>query len=123
MAEFLFYYKKVLLKNYFNFNGRARRKEYWMFVAVNIVATIVISIIGGIIDYTIASVLSSLYALAVLLPGLGVTVRRLHDIGKGGIYILIALIPLVGAIILLIWECKEGQIGENQYGPDPKELA
>lgn len=109
-----------VLKKYADFKGRARRKEYWMFVLFNVIISIVISSVGALIEMPL---LGNLYSLAVLLPGLAVGVRRLHDINKSGWYILIALIPLIGAIWLLILLAKEGDVGENQYGPNPKEAA
>ena len=109
-----------VLKKYADFKGRARRKEYWMFVLFNVIISIVISAVGALIEMPL---LGNLYSLAVLLPGLAVGVRRLHDINKSGWYILIALIPLIGAIWLLILLAKEGDVGENQYGPNPKEAA
>jgi uncharacterized membrane protein YhaH (DUF805 family) len=118
MEEYISNFKKVVLENYVNFNGRARRKEYWQFVAVNLV----ISIVLGILANYVGQWISGLYSLAVLLPGLGVCVRRLHDINKSGWLVLVALIPLVGAILLIYWACLEGDKGDNQYGPDPKAL-
>jgi len=122
------YYVKVL-KNYVNFKGRARRKEYWGFVLFNLIIAIALSFIGGLIggllgdgSGTLGLVLYYLYCLGVILPGLSVLVRRLHDTGRSGWLWLLVLIPLVGAIIVLIWLCSDGQPGENQYGPDPKQV-
>ena len=112
------WYVKVL-KNYFVFQGRARRKEYWMFVLISVIISIVLSIIENLLD--IAKVLTGLYSLAVLLPSLGVSVRRLHDTGRSGWWVLLALIPFVGPIILLVLMCFDSQAGTNQYGPNPKE--
>jgi uncharacterized membrane protein YhaH (DUF805 family) len=103
----------AVLKKYADFSGRARRKEYWMFVLVNFIIGVALSFIS---DY-----LSSLYALAVLIPGLAVSVRRLHDIGKSGWWIFINLVPLIGWIWYILLAIKEGQSGDNQYGPNPKE--
>ena len=113
-----------VVKNYVGFSGRARRKEYWMFILVNIIISIVLSIVdrvvfdagnGGI------SLLSGLYSLGVLLPSLAVSVRRLHDTDRSGWWLLIALIPLIGAIVLLVFCVQDSQPGSNQYGPNPKE--
>ena len=104
-------------KNYANFNGRARRKEYWMFVLFNVIATVVISVIAGIIRFPL---LSTIYALAVLCPSLAVLFRRLHDIGKSGVWILICFIPLVGSIWLLVLLCKDSEPGANQSGEQPQ---
>jgi uncharacterized membrane protein YhaH (DUF805 family) len=101
--------------NYVNFSGRACRSEYWywaLFVSLcNIAALIIDNAIG-------AYVVSSLFSLAVLLPGLGLAVRRLHDLDRSGWWLLLALIPLIGAIILLIWFCTRGTVGPNRFGPD-----
>ena len=117
----------AVLKNYVGFSGRARRKELWMFVLFNIIFAIVALIIDRIIGTSFGhmgyGIIYVLYCLAVFLPGLAVQVRRLHDLGKSGWMILIALIPLVGAIWLLVLYCLDSQPGENQYGPNPKEVA
>ena len=111
------------LKNYVGFHGRSRRKEYWMFVLFNCIFSIVASILDSVLGLHInqsIGVISMIYSLAVLLPGLAISVRRMHDIGKTGWAILISLIPIVGAIIFIVWACKPGDVGDNQYGPDPK---
>ncbi|GAA4048379.1 DUF805 domain-containing protein [Hymenobacter glaciei] len=109
-----------VLKKYAVFSGRARRKEYWMFVLFNFL----FSIVAGIADYVLtgtgSGVISGLYALAVIIPGLAVGIRRLHDIGKSGWFTLIIFVPLVGAIWLLVLACTEENAGDNEYGPDPK---
>ncbi len=110
------WYVKVL-KNYAVFQGRARRKEYWMFTLFSIIISIILTIIDGLIGLT--NVLTSIYSLIVLLPSLAVCARRLHDTGRSGWWILLALIPVIGAIILLVFLCGDSQ-GENQYGPNPK---
>ena len=104
-------------KNYANFNGRARRKEYWMFVLFNVIVAFVIGIIAGIIHF---SWLSTLYSLAVLCPSLALCFRRLHDIGKRGVWILVSLIPQGGWMWMLILLCKDSDPGANQYGENPK---
>ena len=110
---------KSVLSNYANFSGRARRSEYWYFVLLNIIVSVVLGVLAQILG-PIATLLSGVWSLAVLVPGLALVWRRLHDIGKSGIWILIALVPLVGEILLLVWFCKDSQPGENQYGPNPK---
>ncbi|NBQ13843.1 MAG: DUF805 domain-containing protein [Proteobacteria bacterium] len=111
-----------VLKNYATFTGRARRKEYWMFVLVNclVVAGLVIieSVIRGANSGT--AILANLYLLAVLLPTLAVAVRRLHDTNRSGWWLLVSFIPLVGAIVLLIFLVSDSQPGDNTYGPNPK---
>lgn len=115
------------LRNYVGFSGRSRRKEYWMFVLFNIIFSIAAAILDNITGLAIPEVgygpIYGLYALAVLLPGLAVAVRRLHDVGKSGWFLLIALIPIIGAIWLLVLFCTDGQPGVNKYGPNPKEPA
>ncbi|BBT19007.1 uncharacterized membrane protein YhaH (DUF805 family) [Pseudomonas sp. SLBN-26] len=106
------------LKQYFDFNGRARRKEYWMFTLVNLVISIALTVIFGVISEKLLP-LANLYSLAVLLPALGVTARRLHDIGKSGWFMLIALIPLVGLYVIYLL-AKDSDPGQNAYGPNPK---
>ncbi len=108
-------YKKVL-KDYSNFSGRAGRAEFWNFFLANFIIMLVLSIISKIIgDET--NTLSSIYNLFVLLPGLAVGIRRLHDVGKSGWMMLVSLIPIVGAIWILILEIKVGDPNENEYGP------
>jgi uncharacterized membrane protein YhaH (DUF805 family) len=112
-----------VLKKYVVFSGRARRKEFWMFVLINVAISIVLSILDAIIGTRTdsgISILSSIYSLAVLLPSLAVSVRRLHDTNRTGWWILIGLIPIVGFIILIVFYAMEGTAGDNQYGPDPK---
>ena len=97
-----------------------------MFVLFNVIFSIVAVVIDNVLglanDNTGYGVLSGLYSLAIILPSLAIEIRRLHDIGKSGWWIFIALIPLVGSIWLLVLLATEGQPGENQYGPDPKTI-
>ena len=119
------WYLKVL-KQYADFSGRARRKEYWMFTLFNIIFIVVATVLDNVLGLTAGElpygVFYFLYALAILIPGLAVTVRRLHDVGKSGWMLLVVLIPLVGAIWLLILEVTDSNPGENQYGQNPKEI-
>ncbi|MBW8740996.1 MAG: DUF805 domain-containing protein [Streptomyces turgidiscabies] len=110
------YYLDVL-KKYVVFTGRARRKELWMFALFNIIISIVLRIVDSFIG---AQILGTVYALAVLLPSLAVGVRRLHDTGRAGWWILLAFVPVVGWIALLVFNCLEGDQGENKYGHNPK---
>lgn len=109
----------TVLKKYAVFGGRARRKEYWYFVLFNFLITFVLGIIDGILGFTIEGsgfgFLGGLYSLAVFIPSLAVTVRRLHDTGRSGWWILIGVIPLVGLIVMLIFLAAESQPGNNQY--------
>jgi uncharacterized membrane protein YhaH (DUF805 family) len=117
------WYLKVL-KQYAVFTGRARRKEYWMFVLFNIIAVLVLAWVDGLTGtlnpMTGYGLLSGLYSLAVLLPAIGVSIRRLHDTGRSGWWLLLAFIPLVN-LILLVFMVFDSQPGDNQYGPNPKE--
>ena len=117
------WYLKVL-RNYVGFSGRARRKEYWMFYLVTLLISIGLVIIDSVTGTLNAQVgwglLSGLYTLAVLLPSIAVSVRRLHDRDKSGWWLLIAFIPLIGGIVLLVWMVMEGDRGDNRFGPDPK---
>jgi uncharacterized membrane protein YhaH (DUF805 family) len=110
-----------VLKNYVGFSGRARRTEYWMFELFNIIAVVVLLILALAVHALLF--LYVLYGLAVLLPGLAVTFRRLHDTGRSAWWILIGLVPFVGPIVLLVFTCLPGTPGPNQYGPDPKAIA
>ena len=104
------WYKKVVLENYANFNGRARRAEYWWFTLANIIVSVVFQVIDSVIGMAI---LGTIYGLAVLVPGIAVAIRRMHDVGKSGWFILIPIYNLILA-------CTEGDKGPNEYGPDPK---
>ena len=116
------WYVKVL-KQYADFSGRARRKEYWMFVLFNILIAVGIAIVEAVLLGLTMGVLSMIYALAVLLPGLAVTVRRLHDTGRSGWWVLISLIPFIGVIVLLVFMATDGEQGTNQWGPNPKAMS
>ncbi|MET3984539.1 DUF805 domain-containing protein [Streptomyces sp. PvR034] len=107
-----------VLKRYIDFDGRSRRQEYWMFFLCNLAAVLVVAIVDNVIGTF--PLLYVLYALAVLLPGLGLAVRRLHDTGKSGWWLLIGLIPFVGGIWLIVLMATEGHAQPNQYGPNPK---
>jgi len=117
----------VLKNKYAKFDGRARRNEFWMFYLFSILiylATYAVVIIGAVMESSalslIGMVLYVIAALALLIPGLAVTVRRLHDVNRSGWSYLFILIPLVGPIMLLVWWCTEGNRFTNNYGPDPK---
>ena len=134
---------KTCLQNYVNFKGRARRREYWMFLLVNFIVYMLFSrtiylmskvlgwmredVLGDGMDmmtayiYLGVSAVLLLYSLAMVIPGFAVLFRRLHDIGKSGVWILIVLVPIAGFIILLVFLLTDSQAGENKYGPNPKE--
>ncbi len=110
--------ERALKQNYCNFSGRASRSEFWWFALFNFILSAVISIVFCWSQNTM-NVVTGLVNLALLLPSLGLAVRRLHDIGKSGWWIFISLIPIVGWIILIIWYCKDSQMETNEYGPVP----
>ncbi|MEZ5278024.1 MAG: DUF805 domain-containing protein [Opitutaceae bacterium] len=115
------------LKKYAVFNGRARRSEFWYFVLFNLIVSIVLTVVDGITGSLNAAtgmgLLSGLYSLAVLIPSISVAVRRLHDTERSGWWVLIGLIPLVGAIVLIVFAVQEGTSGANRFGEDPKAAA
>jgi uncharacterized membrane protein YhaH (DUF805 family) len=117
------YYLKVL-KQYVDFEGRARRSEFWFFQLFNFLINLglifLIFLTGN--KHSPLNGLSFIYSLAVFLPSLAVSVRRLHDIDRSGWWLLIAFIPFVGAIVLLIFDFTEGTSGPNNFGADPKRI-
>jgi uncharacterized membrane protein YhaH (DUF805 family) len=116
-----------VLKKYAVFQGRARRQEFWMFFLFNtifyLLAAVVDNIIGTKYQDMWYGIFYTLYSLAMLIPSLAVEIRRLHDVGKSGWWLFISLIPLIGAIWLFILLVTDSQPGENQYGPNPKEVV
>jgi len=107
-----------VLKKYAVFNGRARRKEYWMFFLFNLIIFLVIGFVEGL--FGSPGIIGVLYSLAILIPGIAVSVRRLHDTGRSGWWLLIGFIPLLGVIVLLVFMVLDSKPGENQYGANPK---
>jgi len=110
-----------VLKKYAEFNGRARRTEYWMFCLFNFIIGFVLSFIESIIGT--GSVLLTIYFLAVLIPSIAVSIRRLHDTDRSGWWLLITLIPFIGGLILIIFTVQDSQAGDNQFGPNPKAVT
>jgi len=108
------------LKKYAEFGGRARRTELWMFVLFNLIIGVVLALVDAMLG---SRVLNGVYSLAVLIPSLAVGSRRLHDTGRSAWWLLIALIPIVGLIVLIVFYVQEGTKGANAYGPDPKAAA
>ena len=108
----------AIQQNYCNFSGRASRSEYWWYALFTFILGIVISIIFCW-NQNVLNIVSGLVNLALLLPGLGLCVRRLHDIGKCGWWVLIAFLPIIGLILLIVWFCKDSQMEPNEYGPVP----
>ena len=125
-------------KKYADFSGRARRMEYWMFTLINtgiIFALAMVATMLGIGGGAVAGdggalagvfagmLLPLLWGLVTFLPGIAVTVRRLHDTSRSGLWVLVAFIPFIGAIVLLVLMLIEGTPGNNQYGENPKSVA
>ena len=108
----------AVLKKYAVFAGRARRKEFWMFVLFNLIISIVLGIVESIIKT--GGILGGIYALAVLIPSIAVGVRRLHDIDRTGWWLLISFVPIIGLIVLIVFAATDGTPGDNKYGPNPK---
>ena len=120
------YYLKVL-QNYATFTGRARRSEYWYFALFNVIFSLVATILDNVLGIALEGIgygpLYGLYVLAMLIPGIAVTVRRLHDVGKSGWMYFIVLIPIIGAIWILVLLFTDSQQGENKWGQNPKETS
>jgi uncharacterized membrane protein YhaH (DUF805 family) len=120
-------YWLTAFKKYADFNGRARRSEYWYYTLMNIILMVGLQILiticavnnAGIVS-AIFGILYLIYALGTLIPSLAVGVRRLHDIGKSGWMMLVGLIPLAGGIWLIVLMATDSAPGENEYGPNPK---
>ncbi len=137
--EAINWFQTVVTKHYIDFQGRARRAEFWWFILVYIVIDIVLTIIDNMLG---TPILSGLFGLAMLLPSIGVAVRRLHDTNRTGWWVLLPVVPFIlGAlclfvvpalalvfylaglacmILLIVWYATAGTSGSNQYGPDPK---
>ena len=112
------WYLTLMTQKYASFSGRARRTEYWMFFLVYFVIALVIGVVEGLLS--IGGYLTGIFALVHLLPSLGVTVRRLHDTGRSGWWILLSFIPIIGALVLLYFMAISAQPPANDYGPDPR---
>lgn len=108
-----------VLKNYAQFSGRARRKEYWMFVLFNAIASVVAFAIDGALGIQIVSLV---YMLATIIPSIAVSIRRLHDTNRSGWWLLLSLVPLAN-IVVFVFMCFDSTPGSNQYGANPKETA
>jgi uncharacterized membrane protein YhaH (DUF805 family) len=111
-------FRRILTEHYVDFQGRAPRAEFWYFVLAYFVIDIVLAIIQ--LTLGLSNVLTGLFALAILLPNLGLAVRRLHDIGRSGWWILIGIIPIAGWILLIYWYAQPGTSGTNEFGAEPK---
>ena len=113
-----------VLKKYATFSGRARRKEYWMYFLIYFLISLVLMFVDGILSggdlQSGTGLLSGLFALGTLLPGIAVGVRRLHDTGRAGWWLLVSFIPLIGSLVLLVFLVQDSQPGDNAWGPSPK---
>ena len=125
------WYLKVMKENFSNFSGRARRKEYWMFTLIYMIVIIIAMVLDGALGlgfdmgYGVTAPYGWIYSivgLVHLIPAWGVLVRRLHDVGKSGWFMLISLVPIIGGIWLLVLLCTDGDSSENAYGPSPKSV-
>lgn len=107
---------RSVLSQYAGFTGRARRSEYWFWFLAVIIGAIVTSIVDAIIGIQLTYII---FILAVLVPNIAVSIRRMHDIGKSGWFVLLFLIPIVGFILMIVWFVGDSQ-PDNEYGPNPK---
>lgn len=110
-----------LKKKYLNFDDRARRSEYWWFALFGWGVSIALSVLDNLLFNNASNygIFSTIWGMAILLPYLGVGVRRLHDLNKSGWWLLISLIPIIGVIILIFWFVQQGTRGQNRFGADP----
>jgi uncharacterized membrane protein YhaH (DUF805 family) len=116
------WYLKVI-NQYFDFSGRARRKEYWMFMFLSILLSWTLAIIDIVFGIYIFSIISTIYSLLIFIPSLAVFLRRLHDSGYSGWYLFLILIPFLGWIWLLVLLCLESEPGQNKWGENPKGIG
>ena len=118
------HYLNAIQNNYTNFSGRARRSEYWYFILfyyiISILAVDLDNLLGLAMEMIGYGLITTLVALAHIIPSFALTVRRLHDVGKSGWFYFIAFIPFIGAIWLIVLFCTEGDQEENKYGANPK---
>ncbi len=116
------HYKRALLQKYATFTGRDSRAQFWYFVLFNIVISIILSIVEGMLGLRSrggSGILSGLYNLALVIPSIAATTRRLHDTNRSGWWWLIGLIPIVGWIVLIVLLVGDSTPGDNQYGSNP----
>ncbi|MBN8828802.1 MAG: DUF805 domain-containing protein [Sphingobacteriia bacterium] len=110
----------ICLKKYTEFKGRASRSEYWYWALFIILSDIILYIIEEVVfGYSPTLIISLLFLIIFITPTVSVSVRRLHDINKSGKWLLLALFPIIGWIILFIWSIKKGDEGDNEFGSDP----
>lgn len=115
---------RTCFSKYVDFSGRARRSEYWYFALFNLLASFVALILDNLLgtDYDTGSsgLIGTVLSLALFLPSLAVGVRRLHDTGRSGWWLLLWFVVIIGWIVLIVWLVKDGDNGENKHGADPK---
>lgn len=116
------YYLDLLKNKYAQFNGRARRSEYWYFVLFNFIVALGLGMVTAFVGIGMGF-LNYAYSLAVLIPSIAVGIRRLQDTGRHGLWLLVGFVPLVGWIVLLVFLVQDSQPIDNQYGPNPKKAA
>ncbi len=121
MEYFNKYFIDIITKKYLAFDGRARRQEYWFFALFYFIISIIVGVVDGLLGLNVAGtgLLTLVLTLGLLLPSIAVGVRRLHDIDKSGWWMIIGLIPLIGAIVLIVFFCLKGTDGSNRFGADP----
>jgi uncharacterized membrane protein YhaH (DUF805 family) len=114
-----------VLKKYAVFHGRAARPEYWWFTLIDLIVAVFVAFVAAVVVASsgAAQAIADLYNLAVLLPTIGVTIRRLHDTDHRGWWMLIGAIPVIGWIWIIVLLASEGNAGPNRYGPDPQQSA
>lgn len=113
-----------VLRNYVGFGGRARHKEFWMFMLVNIIFAFVLGVLDKMLGWQRAGgegVLTTIYAILVFLPSWAVQFRRLHDTDRTAWWLVLLLIPVIGWLVIILFSCQDGTPGENRFGPDPKQ--
>lgn len=127
-------YMLMPLRRYADFQGRSQRKEYWMFVLLQIIVGLVLVVLAGIsgaiggnaspfYSAVVIGILALIYGVLFLIPTLAAQVRRFHDQDKSGWLVLLALIPYIGGTVVLVFMCLDGTHGPNRFGPDPKGQA
>ncbi|MFY8275060.1 DUF805 domain-containing protein [Pseudoalteromonas sp. SSDWG2] len=110
------------LKQYADFSGRTRRKGYWMFILFYLIFAIVAGVLDAVLGFE-TMLLTNVYSLALLIPSFAIGARRLHDTGRSGWWQLLYLLPIIGAIVLIIFFVQDSQAGDNDFGANPKEAA
>ena len=115
-----------VLRNYIGFGGRARRKEYWMFILVNVILTAVLGVVDKMLGWQRAGgegILTTIYGILVFWRWWAGLFRRLHDTDRSAWWLLLLIIPVIGWLVIIIFNCQNGTPGDNRFGPDPKRLS